>query len=238
MTKYQSLLLRLFLFIAGALVVLLAFFLINGERELSRGDWFIWISVGVMYLVFFLPFFFSAINKGNFSAKIPSIAAVWTGILFYIAASVTVIVLLLKMIISLNTAIIIQAILFFIYLVNVYFAYFAASHAVRVAEDEDDKKYYITKIKSAAGVLLLSVNRLPGGYESAQKILKQSIDDIKYLSPSGNDSGGELEKNILNSLNSISEILGSIQEGAENSTIEKAAVKLQAQVNERKLLRN
>ena len=238
MTKYQALIFRFILFLAGAGIVILAFFLINTGRELNSSDTFIWTSIGVMYLIFFLPFFFSAINIGNFSAKIPSVSMVWTGILFYIAASVIIIVLLIKTVISLNIAIIIQAILLFIYLINVYFAYFAASHVSRVAEEEDDKNYYMTKIKSKAGVLLLSVDKLTGEYANAQKILKQSIDDIKYISPVNNDIGSGLEANILRLLNSISEIIGSVQGGAQNLQLENAANNLQSLVNERKLLRN
>jgi len=238
MTKYQALVLRFFLFLAGIGVVLLAFFLTNRGKEIGANVTFTWISIGVMYIVFFLPFFFSSINIGNFSVKIPSISMVWTGILLYIAASITVIVLLSKAVIALNTAIIIQAILFFIYLINIYFSYFASSHAGKVAEEEDDKKYYLNKIKSKAGVVLLSVNKLSGGNENAQKILRQSIDDIKYIYPVNNDMGSDVEAGILRSLNAIAEIMANVQSGADNTSLESAAINLQSLVNERKLLRN
>ena len=238
MTKYQALILRFILFLAGAGIVLLSFFLINGDKELGRNDVFIWISIGVMYLVFFLPFFFSAVNTGNFSAKIPSLSMIWLGILLYTGASIIVIILLSRVIITLNAAIIIQAIIFFIYMVILYFAFFAVSYAGKTAEEEDEKKYYITKIKSKAGVLLLSVNKLPGEYENARNILIKSIDDIKYIFPVNNDTGGELEANILRSLDSLSQIIGNINSGACNSSLENAAIDLQSQVSERKLLRN
>ncbi|MCL2244957.1 MAG: hypothetical protein FWC03_10905 [Treponema sp.] len=238
MTKYQSLLLRFILFLAGAGIVVLAFFLINENREPGHKDVFIWLSIGVMYIVFFLPFFFSAINIGNFSAKIPSLSMVWIGNILYIAASITVIIILANGAVSLNIAIIIQAIIFFIYMINVYFAYFAKSHVNRIAEQEDDLKYNVAKIKSKAGVLLLSVNQLPGEYEAAQKIIKKAIDDMNYIYPVNNNAGAELEANIMRSLNSISELIGSVKGGAYNSSLENAAVNLQSQVNERKLLRN
>ena len=238
MTKYQALAFRFILFLAGIGIIILAFFLINGDKEPGSFDIFIWASIGIMYVVFFVPFFFSAVNIGNFSAKIPSISMVWTGIIVYIAASIMVIYQLLKGTISLNIAIIIQAVLFFIYMINVYFAYFANSHVKNVAEEEDDIKFYITKIKTKAGVLLLSVNRLPGEYEKTQKILKQSIDEIRYISPVNNDMGSELETGILGSLNSISEIIDAILGGAQNPSLESAAINLQQLVKERKLLRN
>ena len=219
MTKYQALVFRFILFLAGAGVVLLAFFLINRGKELGANGAFTWISIGIMYIVFFLPFFFSSIGTGNFSIKIPSLTVRWTGIFLYTAASITVIVLLSKAVIALNTAIIIQSILIFIYLINIYFSYFASSHAGKVAEEEDDKKYYLNKIKSKAGVLLLSFNKLSGGCENAQKILRQSIDDLKYIYPVNNDMGSDLEAGILRSLNAIAEIINNVQSGADNTSL-------------------
>jgi len=238
MTKQQALIIKFVLFLAGAGIVLLSFFLINADKELNQNDVFIWISIGVMYLFFFVPFFFSSINIENFSKKIPSISMVWLGNFLYIAASITVIVLLLKAVVSFNMAVIIQAILVFIYLINVYFAYFAVSHAAKTAEDEDDIRYYITKIKSQAAVLLLSVNKLSGEYKETQKILTQTIDDIKYLSPVNGGAGSDLETRILHSLSLLSEILGNINSGAGNFLIGKEAANLQSLVNERKLIRN
>ena len=238
MTKHQSFIIRFVLFLIGAGIVVLAFFLINADKELNKNDVFIWISIGVMYLFFFLPFLFSSINTESFSRKIPSISMVWGGNLLYIAASITVIILLVKMTVSLNVAVIIQAILVFIYLINGYFTYFAVSHAAKTADDEEDLKYCITKIKSQAAVLLLSVNKLSGENKDAQKILTQTIDDIKYISPVNNGAGSDLEKKILRSLSLVSELISNINSGAGNIPLGNEAVNLQSLVNERKLIRN
>jgi len=239
MTKSQSLFFRVLLFLAGAGIVILAFSLSKGERELTDIDAFVWISIGLMYLVFFLPFFFSVINIGNFSGKIPSLSMVWFGILLYIAASITVILLLTKaQILSISAAVIIQAVLFFIFLVNVYFAYVAASHVGNVAAQEAEKQQYITQIKAKTQNLQLSVNKLPAEYEKTQKILKQAFDDIKYTYPVNAGAGNELELKILRSLETISELLGNIQPGAHPAALEPEAINLQTLVKERKLLRN
>jgi hypothetical protein len=237
MTKNQSLLFRVLLFIAGAGIVIHAFFSLTGDRELTAIDVFVGISVGLMYLIFFLPFFFSVINIGNFSGKIPAISMVWLGIIIYIVASVTVIFLLTKSdILSLPAAVVIQVVLFFIFLVNIFFAYFAASHVGKVASQEAEKLQYITQIKTKAQVLLLTVNKLPAEYEKTQKILKQVFDDIRYTYPG--DAGGEIELKILHSLGIVSELLGNIQSGAHPAALESEALNLQALVKERKLLRD
>jgi len=239
MTKNQSSLFKVLLFFVGAGIVLLAFFLLRGDRELTAIGAFVWTSIGVMYLVFFLPFFFSAINIGNFSGKIPALSMVWLGIILYIVASIAVIILLTKTnFLSVNIAVIIQAVLLFIFLIDVYFAYFAVSHIGNVAAQEAEKQQYITLIKSKAQVLLLSVNKLPAEYENTQKILKQVFDDIKYTYPVNGGVGDELESKILHSLETISEHLSGIQSGAYPAALEKDALNLQTLVKERKILRN
>lgn len=239
MTKNQSLLFRVLIFLAGAGIVALAFLISRGDRELTAIDGFIWTSIGLMYLIFFFPFFFSVIRTGNFSGKIPMLPLVWLGILLYIAASIGVIVLLVVAnILSLNIAIIIQALLLFLFAINVYFACFASSHAVRVIADEAGKQQYINQLKSKAQSLLLSVNRLPAEYEKPQKILQQSIDDIRYISPVDGGAGSDLELRILQSLNTFAEICDGVSAGAHPASLDHEAEKLQMLVKERKLLKN
>ena len=239
MTRNQSLLFRLFLFLAGAGIIFLAFFVTRGDRELSRIDAFVWASIGLMYLIFFVPFFFSAISIGNFSGKIPSLTLVWTGVLLYIAVSVAVILLLvIANVIGFNAAIIIQAVLVFLFAINVYLAYFASSHARIVVAQETGKQQYINQIKSKAQSLLLSVNRLSAEYGNAQKTLKQTIEDIKFIYPVDGGAGNDLELRILQSLNTISEYCDNIQTGAHTAALESEAENLRMLVKERKLLRN
>jgi len=232
MTKGQSLFFRVLLFLAGAGIIVLAFFLKTGDRELTRTDSFFWISIGLMYLFFFLPFFFSVINIGNFSGKIPALAMVWLGIFLYIAVSITVIILLLTAHISLTTAVIIQAVLVSLFVVNVYFAYVAVDHVRAVAAEEADKQQFLAHIKSKARVLQLSIEKFQP--ENVQKILRQALDDIKYIYPA--NAGSDLELKILGSLDTLSELAGG--SGTNPAAQEKEAGKLQALVNERKLLRN
>jgi hypothetical protein len=238
MTRSQALFYRILLFLAGAGIIVLTFFLTKGDRELDRTDAFIWASIGLMYLVFFLPFFFSAINIANFSGKIPVLSMVWIGILIYMAVSVVIILLLKITGFSLNAAIIIQAILLFLFLVDVYFAYFASSHINNVAAEETGKQQYISQIKPKAQVLALSVNGFPAEYEAAQKILKQTLEEIKYIYPVNGSAGSDLEQKILRSLDMISELAGGIRSGAHPVALEGEAVNLQMLVKERKLLRN
>ena len=239
MTKNRSLLLRLMLFLAGTGVIVLAFFLLTSGRELTGIDAFVWISIGSMYLIFFLPFLFSALTTGNFSKKAPSLPPVWLSIFFYIGISIVNIILLVFVpFISLNISIVAQSILLFLLGVIFYFAYFASSHAGNVAAEEAGKQQHLKQIKPKAQNLLLAVNRLPAEYEKAQKMLKQALEDTRFISPVNDGMGSELEMQIMRSLNIISELCSGISTGAHPVSLETEAEKLRAVVKERKLLRN
>ena len=239
MTKSQSSIFRFLLFLAGAGIILLAFSLTKGDRELNKIDAFIWVSIGLMYLFFFLPFFFSTVKIGNFTRKIPSLSMVWLGIILYMAASVGVILALaVANAISINTATIIQAVLLFLFFVNVYFAYFASSHVHDVAAEEAEKQQYIRRIKSKAQTLSLSVNRLPAEYEKTQKTLKKALEDIKYIYPVGGGFGDDLEMQIITTLNTLTELCEDIPSSANPATLEPEADNLLMLIKERKLLRN
>jgi hypothetical protein len=191
-----------------------------------------------MYLVLFCPFLFSTITVKNFSGKIPSFTMVWLGIFLYIPLSIGVIVLLKNSLFSLNAALIAQAVLLFLFALNVYFGYFASSHAVGTAGNEAEQKFYLTEVKSKAASLTLKTGALPSAYERIGKDLKRTADDIRYISPVNNGNGMELELQILTSLDSLIQDCDSVAQGGRPIYLEDETKKLRTLVNERKLLRN
>jgi hypothetical protein len=238
MTKNSLSIFKCILFLLGAGIVFLAFKLNTGGQELTQDGKFMWISIAVMYLVVFLPFFFSSIRIGNFSVKIPSLAMVWIGVFLYIPASIVVVVLLRTETISFNAALIIQAVLVFFFALDIYFGYFANFHVGSVEREEAAQRQYITEIKSKALSLALASGGLPAEYEKAQKELKQALDDIKYITPVQNNAGTDLETKIISALDSIKLLCGTITEGARPSSFESEVNRLRMLVKERKLLRN
>ncbi|MDR0644163.1 MAG: hypothetical protein LBG05_04505 [Treponema sp.] len=243
MTKSQSLVFRVVLFLFGAGVMALAFFLNTWGKVLTDAAVFTWLSIGIMYLFFFTPFFFSTITIANFSGKIPSLPIVWTGVIGYIIASIIVIILLSSFAISLNTAITVQAVLVFLFAVCMFLAFFASSHARQVGEEENKKTQFITELKARSQVLSLAVNRLPAEYENDRETIKRTLEEIKYISPVNGFEGFDLEFKIMDSLNEVSDICDSIAAGgaqgvSDTSVLEKEAGMLQMLVKERKLLRN
>jgi hypothetical protein len=126
--------------------------------------------------------------------------------------------------------------LLFLFFVDVYFAYFAVDHVRAVAVEETVKQQYLPCIKSKAQVLQLSIEKFQP--ESVQKILRQALDDIKYIYPVNSGAGNDLEFKIMQSIDVLSELTSGIQSGGHPAALETEAVNLQTLVNKRKLLRN
>jgi hypothetical protein len=238
MTKDQSRFFRFILFLAGAVIIVLAFRLTTGGRELTGDNKFMWLSISVMYLFFFLPFFFSLINIGNFSVKVPSLTMVWTGIFLYIPASVVIILALKTSVIEFNIALIIQAILVFLFFLDIYFAYFANSRIEAVAVEESGKFQYVTEMKNKALLLVVKAGSLTGGYEPVQGQIKKAAEDIRYFSPVDRGKSMETDLKIINSIENLSQLCDAVSEGGHPGSFDAEINKLQFLIQERKLLRN
>jgi hypothetical protein len=238
MTGTQSSFFRFILFLMGAGILILAFILINHGRELSGKDTFMWASIAVMYLFFFVPFFFSAINAAGFSGKIPSYTLIWTGIFLYLPASIAVILLLQFSLVSLKAALIIQAVFCFLFFLNVYFGYFASSHVRNVAAGEAGKTRFLVKMKNSAASLALKAGMLGSAHEPLGQALKVVMEDIRYLSPVDGEKSAELDVKILNALENLSRFCDSAMEGGTPAGFDVEIKKLWMLIRERKLLRN
>ena len=107
-------------------------------------------------------------------------------------------------------------------------------------------RQYLSLIKSKAGVLQISVNRLSSEYETAKNILIKTLEEIRFISPVNNGVGDELELNIIRSLNTISELLNNTLSASIpgvvvtpfNPMVEREVIELQSLVSQRKLIRN
>jgi hypothetical protein len=244
----------------GAGITALALYLFQGTREVTAVDKFTWVSVFVMYLFFFIPFFFSSIRIARFSVRIPSMILTWLGILIYVGASIVVLVLLRTRIapvnqsavveiiesyldqepryyLKLNQALVIQAILVFLFLLDIYFACFAQAHVASVAHKARSKRQYLTEIKDKAASLSLTAGSLPSQYEQVQKLIHQVTEDINYISPVSAGAGTDAELQIISSLDNLQECCDIVSTGGTPASFDAEVKKLQMIVKQRKLLR-
>jgi hypothetical protein len=147
-------------------------------------------------------------------------------------------VLLQFLVISLNAALVLQSVMLFVFLVFIYFGYFASSHAGNVAAEEVDKLQYLTEMKNSAALLALKADSLSAEYAEAQKLIKRSADDIRYLSPVDRAGSAKADFEILNMIGNLTELCVIASEGGHPASLEEKAKNLDRLIKERKLLRN
>jgi hypothetical protein len=163
---------------------------------------------------------------------------VWIGIFLYIPASVAVILALKISAIVFNTALLIQAVLIFLFLLDIYFAYFANSHIQAVAVEESGKLQYVTEVKNKALLLVVKAGSLTGTYEPVQGQIKKAAEDIRYFSPVDRGKSMETDLKIINAIENLSQLCDVVSGGGHPDSFDVEMNKLQILIKERKLLRN
>jgi hypothetical protein len=163
---------------------------------------------------------------------------VWGGIFLYIPVSVAVILALKNSAIVLNTALVIQAVLVFLFLIDIYFAYFANSHIQTVAVEESGKLQYVTEMKNKALLLVVKAGSLTGAYEKVQTQIKRAAEDIRYFSPVDRGKSMETDLKIINSIENLSQLCDVVSGGGHPDSFDAEINKLEILIKERKLLRN
>jgi hypothetical protein len=230
---------RFLLFLFGLAILSLACFFITEGKEQKPQDIFIWVSIFLIYLVLFCPFFFSVWGK-TFERKIPSLSLVWLGVFAYALVSIGLI-LLLKFssgFIDIKAALVIQSVIVFLFLVDIYFAYFANFHAMSVVSGENQQRQYLQQLKDIAASLALRAGSCPDGKEELQKKITQAAGDIRYISPVENGRGTELETRLIDKTRLIGEMWDTLLSGGDSPQISAEINSLELLIKERKQLRN
>jgi hypothetical protein len=230
---------RFLLFLFGLGILSLACFFATEGKEQKPQDIFIWVSIFLIYLVLFCPFFFSVWGK-TFERKIPSLGLVWGGVFAYAFVSIGLILLLKRSFgfINIKAAVVIQGIIVFLFLVNIYFAYFANFHAASVESGEKQQRQYLQHLKDLAASLALKAGSCPDGKEELQKKIKQAAGDIRYISPVEAGRGTELETRLIDKTRLIDEMWDTLLSGGDSPQISAAINSLELLIKERKQLRN
>lgn len=227
MTRSQSILLRLVLFVLGASIIILIFFLSTKNTEPSMVSRFTWISVSLMYLVLCSPLVFFSLE-----GKVGSFAMLLIGIGLYIILSIVLVILAnVGVVVEIGIALVAQAILFVFFAALVYVAYFGGSGTGRA-----ERLASIKKLQSLAAAVDMKVSDLPDEYSTVRKTLNQIIEDLHYLAPLKSKRSVELEKKIMDNLHFMGQYCDSAMLGGNVSAFEREVKNLQALVRQRKTL--
>ncbi|MCK9171035.1 MAG: hypothetical protein M0P01_11540 [Treponema sp.] len=238
MTQKQSVILKSLLFVAGLGVIVLAFFLFNNTTALRDAEWYMWISIVIMYLVFFCPFFLTRIHTENTAEKMPSLTMIWFGVVFFIIVSTAVTVVVVLLLVPVRVAVIVECVLAFLFAINVYFGYFASSHVHYVEQTETQMLSSIKEIRAAMDLLVAKSSALNDGYSAEREKLSCLAEDVKYLSPVQTGSAVDLEQEILEKINVVGDACGMVLDGSDGLELRKQLTALDMLIRQRKLMKN
>lgn len=189
------------IFIFGIIIIVLAPFLIKIEFvEL----WKI-IFAALVILSIYVMFFYPALSEFNDKSKTGSIFVAggiyYKGIYVYTFISALILYALFGMNMKRSTATLLQLVAFFAFLIYVYFANVSFNHIDNVKSYEDDKTMIKHHLKSRIQNLQIDVE---GANEEVKSLIEEINEDLRYLSPTDNLEGLQLEESILGLVEDIS----------------------------------
>ena len=225
---------KIFLFIAGFLLVDAAFLVFNypiSSESISSAEKFFWIDIAICYLVFFIPFFFSSITLKNIDTKITSTVHIWISVIIFEIVAIAFAVLSLTEVVNIRISVIVELVVFFLAAIFVFFGYSAGNHIGNVQAKEQKSLSKIAELKSSFDMLNLKTDMWGDEFENQKKSVKKICDDIKYLSPVDSEASLKLEMKLMILANDI------IESSLSSSELDVKIRELTNLVNQRKLLR-
>ncbi|MFA6938315.1 MAG: hypothetical protein WCQ67_08800 [Treponema sp.] len=238
MNKKQSLFSRILIFVLGLGIIILAYYLFGSEGEKTDPQKFMWANIVVMYLVFFCPFFFSNVHTDNVDKKTPSLVTVWLGDIIFIIVALGLTIAIMNDVLQIRTAIIIEAILVFLFAIDIYFGYFGNTKIQEVGAHETQMLSAIKDIRSSMELLILKSSSLSSAYDDEKKKIASISEDARYLSPVENTNAVSLEQNMLGKITALSSACDSIASGSDGSDFKTQLSSLDMLMKQRKLLKN
>lgn len=238
MTEKKSLFIKSLLFVVGLGIIALAWYLFTGAEQLTQEQEYIWISIAMMYVIFFCPFFFSEINTKNVSGIIPSLTMVWLGVIVLITISIGMTVCVAFHVVQIRIAIVTECVLVFLFAIDSYFGYFANSHVQNVEQQEAQALSLIKQMRSSLDLLVLKSSSLNETYAAEKKQIASLAEDVRYISPVDNAGAVKLEQDILGAITVASAACDSTLAGSAGVDLKKQITALETIIKQRKLLKN
>ena len=229
MNHEKSYAFRLFLYLFGLVIIILAAIFWTIPFLMLWQSVFFWLLVLSVYLIMFLPFVIDILNE-------TSLNFVFTGgIVYYRGAIIYTIIALILMWMDISGLARMKVlyigflVALFVYFVYVYLACVAGEHTEKVIQHNQEKKAVLDEVKFRANSL---INITENNQDNLlQSELQKIQEDIRYISPSDDPRAADLEYQILDLIDDLTNIQNGKETG--NSTGEDLK-KLKLAVKQRK----
>ena len=201
--KKKSLLFSILIFAAGLLLIVAAGILLHSLIPLETEKYiFMWNSIGVVFILAFVPIFFEQLTVRNADRKVISLVVYYRGFVVYALLSAAIIVLLFKFL-ELKYAILLQVAVLILFAVYVGVSYLVSGHVKNVAEAETAKTATVESLRARAQSLVILTDRLGDGDNDIREMARKLSDDLRYLTPSNDQNARNLDDQISMMLDSL-----------------------------------
>ena len=201
--KKKSLLFSILIFAAGLLLIVAAGILLHSLIPLETEKYiFMWNSIGVVFILAFVPIFFEQLTVRNADRKVISLVVYYRGFVVYALLSAAIIVLLFKFL-ELKYAILLQVGVLILFAVYVGVSYLISGHVKNVAEAETAKTATVESLRARAQSLVILTDRLGAEDDDIREMARKLSDDLRYLTPSNDQNARNLDDQISMMLDSL-----------------------------------
>lgn len=238
MTKKQSILFRLVILCFGLVIFAITLTLATNGRELSGAEKFLWLTIGLDYLIFFIPVFFNGVTFKNFAGRTIPIVLLWNATIIFCLVSLALSVLVFYGKVPITVAVVIDLVMLFLALILIFISVSASDHVESVGQNEEKLLSSIKGLRSESQILATKVASNEKINTADKKLIEKISQDIRFLSPVNNAKAFDAENKILQNILRLSEICSNIESGTVTSDFTKLANETKEMIAQRKLLLN
>ena len=201
--KKKSLAFTLLIFAAGLLLLVAAGILLHELIRLETGKYiFMWNSIGLAFILAFVPVFFEQLTVKNADRKTISLVVYYRGFVLYVLASAAIIVMLFFFL-ELKYAILLQVAALILFAVYIGISFLVSGQVKAVAERETAKTGQVDSIRARAQSLAILADRLGDNDRDIKNMAHQFSEIVRYLTASDDPTALNLEDQMSAMLNSL-----------------------------------
>lgn len=220
---------RLFLYLFGLVIIVLAAIFWTIPFLMIWQSVYFWLLVLSVYLIMFLPFVIDILSETSRNFVFTGGIVYYRGAIIYTVIALILMWLDLSGLAGMRFLYIGFLTALFVYLVYVYLACIAGSHTENVIQHNQEKKAVLDEVKFRTNSLVNIVENNQDDH--LQSELQKIQEDIRYISPSDDPRAADLEYQILDLIDDLTSAQN--EKNHENRT-EDDLKKLKLAVKQRK----
>ena len=207
MTKNNLKLFRFIIFVFGLVLIAAAYMFAPVKDDIQK--WrlsYLWVSIIVSYLVIFFPLFFPPRDKDSSGGVFVSGAMYYVSNGLFVLVSIILAILVFNgLFLTLFWPLLIQGILFFFFLIQLFLCVLTVEHIASVSQREHLKRASLVDLRQYSQMLSITASSLGPDNAELKKTLDAICNELRYLSPSDNDAAKTIEARMQIALQEIFE---------------------------------